>query len=1269
MPELALARYEIRSVLGRGGNGVVYEAFDSQDRALVALKTIAHPLADDLFRLKQEFRALADIHHPNLVRYGELACERGQWFFTMELVRGRDFRDYVCPRSPGSDARPASHVQPARRGAPDATNAPEAANAAANPGEADSTPFDEARLRAALSQLASALLAVHASGRVHRDVKPSNVLVTPDGRVVLLDFGLVTALSHTSHADEMLGTPAYMAPEQAEGRQVGPEADWYSVGVMLFAALTGSLPFDGYPSDVVAQKLTKDAPAPRARKPDVPADLDALCTELLRRAPEGRPRGEEIAARLGLPLSEQFPSAVRSLDTSSAPFVGRADELRALVDELEGVRAGSRGRTVIVEGEPGIGKSSLVQRFLGRLPSEVLVLTGRCYEQESVPFKGLDGVIDALSEHLVDLPDLEARALFEGGVRYLSTVFPVMHRVPVVASTVSAREVADPAALREQAFGELERLLGALVEDRTLVVFVDDLQWADQDSLLLLDRLLRADAPRFLFVATVRTGGSAAWEGLAWIRAAHRVRLRALSPTEARAFLDAASPPQATTTQRKEALIREAQGHPLFLAELARRNLAGAGEAQPQAHLEDVLWAHVAERDEIDRRLLETVAVAGVPIPYDVVAKAASVDPGECQTRLAPLRAAQLLRVGRRGKDRVIEAYHDRVREAILARLTSAGAVPEKHLRLGRALLEATAADALPARVFGIVRHLNAAQDLLADGAERRQAAELNLLASRQAQLATAYAGARTYALAGLALLGDSAWSDAYPVARDLLLARLVAESFGGNPEGAKECFDEARARLTSPADRTALYTTWVALRTSRGELTQAIEAGRERLRELGTSVAAKPSALAVLAQYVTCQLRQGRRSTSDLLHLPKLVDPVREGVIELVVALAPAAFFVDTNLLAWLELEGVATSLRHGVSEVSSYAFAVYGTVLTAVFSKHEEGEAFGRLALALNERFQNRKLAARIHFLYGGWHSSWVRPFKDGIEYLKTSHELATKHGDTAYETYSASTRSLVEFSQAADLSTLRATSEWAIEVGARRQDADMTGFAEVFARYCAALQDDAVPRRDLARGKSTDADFRATLTDAKTPSSVYYYFYCDAELAYLAGDPARAQPLLDEAWKRTQIVFGLPTFVDLTFLDALVAARLHDTASWTERGALRRRVAKRVGKLKGWAKSCAANFEPYHLIAAAELARVRGEAAQASTLFERAVTAARAHHAPKREIFALELGAAHAEATGDKARAETLRGEAADANRRWGTSSPALIRSSEGDHAKAD
>jgi predicted ATPase len=1051
-----------------------------------------------------------------------------------------------------------------------------------------------------------------------------------------------------------------MAPEQAEGVAVGPEADWYSFGVMLFLALTGTLPFEGSPGDVVAAKLTSDAPAPHERAAGLPADLDELCSALLQREPADRPRGEEIAARLGVAVGDSYPSGIGTTDASS-PFVGRATELRALGKAFEDVVAGEP-RVVVVEGEPGIGKSALVHRFLGTLGSGALVLSGRCYEQETVPFKGVDGIVDAISEHLFNLPVADAPGLLEGGVRYLAAIFPVLRRVPAVARVdASQGEVADPAALREQGFGELERLVAALARQKTVVLFVDDLQWADPDSLELLQRvLLGPSAAPCFFLGTMRSGSELAWSATdapaRFTSRATRVALTGLSSKESMALLDVLTSSR-SLSGRKESLVEEAQGHPLFLTELMRGARSGAEATRDgagRADLEDVLWSRIAGRDDVDRRVMELVAVAGAPIPYDVIAHAAGVDVGECQTRLGTLRAAQLLRVGRRGRDRLIEPYHDRIREAVLRRLRDGNgmttALAEKHRRLGEALLERTPADALGARVFPIVHHLNAASALLTEPADRRRLAELNLVASRQARLATAHARASEYARAGIALLGDQPWTEAYELARDLTTARMAADLFAGDAAAAKESFEVARAKVTSVPDKTSLYVAWIALQTSRGELAAAVETGREGLRELGSPIPAKVSKVSVLSQYVACRYHQGRRPTSDLLHLPRLADPVREGVIELVVALAPAAFFLDTNLLAWLELEGVAVSVRYGVSEVSSYAFAVYGTVLTAVFGKHDEGDAFGRLALALNERFQNHKLAARLHFLYGGWHACWVRPIREGLGFMQTGHELATKYGDTAYETYTASTRALLEFSESRDLPSVQAVGEWAKEIGLRRQDLDMAGFAEVFARSAMALRGLTPGPCDLSLPSSSDDEFRATLTDTKTPCSVYYYLYCRAELAYLAGDAATALPLLDEAWKRVQIVFGLPTAVDLCFLDALVCARLHDTATATARFGLRRRVAKRVASLRGWAQSCAANYEPYHLVALAELARIRGDALPAEACFERALTASRAHKSLKREALALDLAAAFFRGRGDP-RADERAREASDAYRRWG------------------
>ena len=254
---LNTVRFTLVRRLGAGGMGVVYETYDQQRGELVALKTMRKVDPGALVRFKQEFRSLSDITHPNLANLYELFAIEDRWFFTMELVDGCNFISYVkgTPEEAAArwNAEPTMIARPAR-------SATESSPAARMP----NFHFDEKRLREALVQLALGVSALHAAGKLHRDIKPPNVLVTLEGRVVLLDFGLAADLESVGADQQVVGTVGHMSPEQAAGESVSTASDWYSVGVMLFEAMTGQLPFAGEAEDVLAAKQTL-APLTRYR--------------------------------------------------------------------------------------------------------------------------------------------------------------------------------------------------------------------------------------------------------------------------------------------------------------------------------------------------------------------------------------------------------------------------------------------------------------------------------------------------------------------------------------------------------------------------------------------------------------------------------------------------------------------------------------------------------------------------------------------------------------------------------------------------------------------------------------------------------------------------------------------------------------------------------------------------------------------------------------------------------------------------------------------
>ncbi len=699
----ARARFRILRVLGEGGMGVVYEALDEERNATVALKTLRFLTADSLARFKREFRAIQDLHHRNLVQLGELIADGDRWFFTMELVVGEDLLAYVRPgvRRLARRSETRSETMPGDASFAVAPTVPfERAEGAVRAGRG----FDEARLRRALHQLADALRVLHDAGMVHRDVKPSNVRVEPSGRLVLLDFGLVAeSEASRSSAGHIVGTPVYMAPEQAADRAVGPEADMYAFGVVLFEALTGRAPFDGSGYEVLVGKQVRDAPRATDVAAGVPPDLDALCAALLARAPSERPSASRVLELLG-----RTGAAVDVAASRAVVFVGRAREIA----ELERARADvSRGApvTVLVQGESGVGKTALVRRFSETLATGATpcVLSGRCYEREAVPYKAFDGVVDSLAQFLLRAPDVEA--LLPRRLGPLVQVFPVLRRVPAIARATTAATAMDSFELRGRAFGALRELLTRLSARYELLLTIDDVQWADADSVVLLADLLRPpDAPPLLLVATMRTSEPMALGTLTGADLEERSReLPASIPGDVRVLrvgrLTHAEARELARTILEASehaaganpgwIAEEADGHPLFVDVLARHASSRYAEDETPIRLEDAIVGPVLRLSPAERSIVELLSMATGPVSQDALEIASGLDAESFTKAMRAVRAARLVSTtGARGGD-AAELYHDRIRVAVKQK-TPRSARADLHRRLATAFEIAGTSDA-----------------------------------------------------------------------------------------------------------------------------------------------------------------------------------------------------------------------------------------------------------------------------------------------------------------------------------------------------------------------------------------------------------------------------------------------------------------------------------------------------------------------------------------------------------------------------------------------
>jgi hypothetical protein len=728
-------RYENIRELGSGGMGAVYEAFDRERRHPVALKTLLHFSPGALYRFKKEFRSLSDVVHPNLVHLYELVVKGdGRVFFTMELVRGTDFVTYTLRPEVLEAREAAEHVPtstlPRVRSGPDGGQ--EIVDHFSRPPETNdrriATPADLDRLRQSLRQLVEGVDALHTAGTLHRDVKPSNVLCTPEGRVVLLDFGVATeltlALDEGLTEREVVGTARYMAPEQATDGPPLAASDWYSVGVMLFQALVGHAPFEGSAAEILTRKNSVDPPPPSQCVDGVPADLDALCCALLHREPEARPTGQEILRWLdeGRASGSLAPPPPANL-AARAGLIGREAELRALRDAFDAAALG-RLVTVRLHGSSGMGKAALVESFLDDLVErgEAVTLRGRAYERESLPYKALDSVVDALSRYLSRLAEADALVRLPRDIGALARLFPVLRRVDPIAAAPEPG-VASPQAIRRRAVAALRELLIDLAVRHPIVLCIGDAQWGDVDSAALLIDLVRPpfDAP-LLVVLSYREEEADTSAFLVELRArwppSTEVRDVALTPlahADARTLaLSRLGPNDPTAIETADSIARESGGNPLLVDELARdvgRSASGPpATARGAVRLDDVLRTRMSRLPGDSRRLLEVIAVSARPLPVSIAGQAATIG-DRLDESVSELREHRFVRRGFRDGQEIVEMVHSRIGDAIVADLSS-DTVREHHRQIARVLesMQRTDAEALALHLLGAGERAGAAK-------------------------------------------------------------------------------------------------------------------------------------------------------------------------------------------------------------------------------------------------------------------------------------------------------------------------------------------------------------------------------------------------------------------------------------------------------------------------------------------------------------------------------------------------------------------------------
>lgn len=808
--------YRLVRRLGHGGQGAVYEAEELEQHRLVAIKLLHQPAPDAIERFKREFRTRELVRHPSLVTFGELACWEGTWFLTMSLVRGVPLLEYL-------------------KHAPD----------------------PDEKLRECFAQLAASMTALHEAGLVHRDVKSDNVLVDSEGRVVLVDLGLVLD-TEPQQSTQVIGTPAAMAPELWADVRPSAGTDWYAFGVLLFEAICRVPPFAGSALEVFLAKTQRPPPRPLEHAPGADLDLIELCDGLLCADPVRRYGQVEVLRCLN--EGARIRGAVRD----NAPrIVGREQELEALTDALESVRRNQAAGFALIFGASGIGKTTLLKAFGERAKQTgALLLPGRCYQAESLPYKAFDEAFGQLAKWWKRAGAEQLRNSRPRHAALLSRIFPALSVLGEQPGQDALIPV-DPVEVKMAVLRALVDLLKRVSETNPVVICVDDLQWADADSLNLLDHLSQSDAS-LLLVATAHDPYTTTMH--ASVMPTLRLDLPPLGFDATQRLANEVCDTTHLLVDHSAELHQQTGGSPYLICEWA--SFVKEHGFAPALGVSELLAARIRELTWPQQQLLALVAICNEPIECSIATRLTGATELSDVTELVQQR---LLRTLSRDGKLCLDLYHMQIRVPACALL-------QREQRREMHRLIAVELEQLGAPPERCVAHQMEAGD-------RDAAAQLALQSARGAQQNLAFVrAAELYDLTLKLLDVDDA--------RTLTVAIQKAQAwqYALRPLAAGEAFLDASQRCTEPDRARELLRLAGEQLLLGGNIVVGLATLEQALRDHRLALAATPEqAIAEAMTLLACLEARGLEQASGLA-----LEPMRTSRVALCLSLARCLHHVD---------------------------------------------------------------------------------------------------------------------------------------------------------------------------------------------------------------------------------------------------------------------------------------------------------------------------------------------------------------------------------------
>lgn len=1128
--------------------------------------------------------------------------------------------------------------------------------------------------------IAEALQSVHNEGIIHRDVNPANILISKNGNIKLVEFGISTTIHSEENEklnfDLIEGNLVYMAPERT-GRtsfSVTDSSDLYSLGITFYEMLIGKPPFDSVdPLEIIHFHLSRKPIPLQKVNPTLPSGICLLIEKLIEKNPDDRYQSiESLIADLKY-LKECHLKGIETLDfkvnkknsfkryKEPQKLYGREDEIKQLLKTFDDLNT-SKSSLVLISGYAGIGKSVLVKQIQRPIIEKRAIFISGKFDQfkRNIPYFSFIEAFNDLINSLLS----ESAEKIESWRNRITTVLGdngglITEVIPYLEKIIGKQ----PPVPKLQPVESEFRFRSVILEfiyifsspGRPLVIFLDDLQWADLPSLNLIEQILTTTGnDKVLIIGTYRDNEvdemHPLWMTIRQLKShsidLHEIRLNQLNEyTTIQLVADSFGLSNDAAKELGQITYKKTNGNPffinrflksLYLDKLIAHNSIGEWQWEKSRieglayadNVVDLMSRELVSLPDSTRDTIKTASVLGNTFSlselslildikqHDVfdflkpALKAGYIIPIDTNYRNLSINFEKLEGNWKEESDKLLSSFkfmHDRVQQAAYS------FIPESdrgklHLQTGRILYDNTIPENLSESVFDIIGHFSNSLGLITDSQEKKKVAQLFLLAGEKAKDSTSYDLSVNYLTNALELNRSFGWDAEYNMTYDIYLTLGESQFLNNNHEEALYYFDELLKYAKTNLEKLEIYYVQLSLFQKLSRTSESIELGRKAMQLFDINfpknqTIIKVKALMVMMKYF---INFSRNSKIALTHVQgeECKDPQIIQINKFLVDMQSCAYQENQNLMLLIIFRNVDNFLKYGYTDSSAFAFSSFGVVTLSILGLSKKGFSLWDLTAKLSPRTKSDFMRGKIDYILDAFSTHWRNHIGENLDRILETIKKCIINGDPHFAGYAIT--NYISKKMAAGY-PIQEVLDWSIEkIEYLKRNKHFSGldFSAPKVQLLKALSGQTQYTGDWNDATFSDRGFLDRISKTGNQSTMAHFYCSWITLLFYFGKNREAINISDEGRPTFPYIVGQWLVPEWEFFSAMSISSHYSEFSANEKSKRLKEFKKSLKLMKKWASDCPENFNGFMYLLSAELSAIKGEFRKTIELYEQSI-----------------------------------------------------------------